>query len=71
MMILLHELIKLMQYAGVRDPIFIRTGTSGGFDVSAGTVVISTQVLDDFLEPCLTVVSIPEILNLFFFGFLH
>ena len=56
-MILLHELIKLMQYAKVRDPIFIRMGTSGGIDVPSGTVVIATQALNDYLEPCFEMVS--------------
>ena len=28
--ILLHELAKLLHYAKVEDPVFIRLGTSGG-----------------------------------------
>lgn len=49
--ILLHELIKLMYYAEVSNPVFFRTGTSGGIDVPAGTVVIATEALNDYLEP--------------------
>lgn len=56
-MILLHELIKLMQYAKVRDPIFFRLGTSGGVDVPAGTIVIATKALNDYLEPYFEMVT--------------
>lgn len=54
--ILLHELIKLMYYAEVSNPVFFRTGTSGGIDVPAGTVVIATEALNDYLEPIFEVV---------------
>ena len=56
-MILLHELVKLMQYAGVLDPIFIRMGTSGSFKVPVGTVVIALEIFNDFLEPYFNAVS--------------
>lgn len=50
-MILLHEVIKLLHYAGVKNPIIFRVGTSGGMTVPNGTVVISSEVVNDFLEP--------------------
>ena len=43
MSILLHEMAKLLHYAGVRDPEFFRMGTSGGLGVEAGNVVIATE----------------------------
>lgn len=49
--ILLHELIKLMFHAGVKDPIFFRLGTCGGLGVEPGTVVITTEPLNGMLEP--------------------
>lgn len=48
--ILLHELIKLMSHAGVKNPTFLRIGTCGGFNKKAGTVVVSNKVVNDFME---------------------
>ncbi|XP_060525898.1 uridine phosphorylase 1 isoform X2 [Cylas formicarius] len=44
--ILLHEIIKLMYHAKVKDPIFFRIGTCGGIGIEAGTVVISDDTVD-------------------------
>lgn len=55
--ILLHELIKLMYHAEVRDPIFIRIGTCGGIGIEGGTVVISEDAVDGLLRPTLELVS--------------
>eukprot|EP00941_MAST-03F_sp_MAST-3F-sp1_P004385 g4385.t1 len=49
--ILLHEITKLLSHAGVRDPAYIRLGTSGGIGVEPGTVVITTEAVDGLLEP--------------------
>ncbi len=49
--ILLHELIKLMYHAGVKDPIFFRLGTCGGLGLEPGTVVVSSETLNGTLEP--------------------
>uniref|UniRef100_A0A1B6DDL4 Nucleoside phosphorylase domain-containing protein n=1 Tax=Clastoptera arizonana TaxID=38151 RepID=A0A1B6DDL4_9HEMI len=49
--ILLHEIIKLMYHARVRDPIFFRMGTSGGIGLEGGTVVISDEAVDGQLRP--------------------
>jgi uridine phosphorylase len=49
--ILLHEIIKLMYHAKVKDPIFFRIGTCGGVGVEGGTVVITEEAVDDMLNP--------------------
>lgn len=54
--ILLHEVIKLMYHAKVRDPIFIRIGTCGGIGLEGGTVVISEEAVDGMLKPYYEVV---------------
>lgn len=51
--ILLHEVIKLMYHAKVRDPIFFRIGTCGGIGLEPGTVVISEDAVDGLLRPVL------------------
>jgi uridine phosphorylase len=51
--ILLHEVIKLMYHARVRDPVFFRIGTCGGIGLECGTVVISEEVVDGMLQPYL------------------
>ena len=57
--ILLHEVIKLMYHAGVKDPVFIRIGTCGGIGLPPGTVVVTEEALDGQLRPYLdTVVSV-------------
>ena len=48
--ILLHELIKLMYHAKIRDPIFIRIGTCGGIGLEGGTVVVSNDAVDCMLN---------------------
>jgi len=48
--ILLHELAKLLKYAGA-DCIWIRIGTCGGLGVPRGTVVITEESLNGALEP--------------------
>ncbi|XP_011067008.1 PREDICTED: uridine phosphorylase 1 [Acromyrmex echinatior] len=49
--ILLHEVIKLMYHAKVKDPIFIRIGTCGGIGHEGGTVIISEEALDEMMKP--------------------
>lgn len=49
--ILLHEMIKLMSYAGAKDPVFFRIGTSGGIGYEPGTVVVTSQAMDGKLQP--------------------
>ncbi len=49
--ILLHEMTKLLHYAGVEDPVYMRIGTSGGIGLPAGTIVITEEGLNGKLEP--------------------
>merc|ERR1712106_330439 len=49
--ILLHEIIKLMYHAGVKDPIFFRIGTCGGIGLEPGTVVVSEEAVDGRVRP--------------------
>lgn len=55
--ILLHEIIKLMYHARVKDPIFFRIGTCGGIGVDGGTVVISEEAVDGMMNNYYEVVS--------------
>lgn len=56
--ILLHEVIKLMYHAKVKDPIFFRIGTCGGIGIEGGTVVISEEAVDGLGRPFLEMVRI-------------
>ncbi|KAF1334486.1 Uridine phosphorylase, partial [Globisporangium splendens] len=48
--ILLHEVTKLLEYAGANDTIYIRMGTSGGIGVDPGTVVITSEGVNNKME---------------------
>lgn len=63
--ILLHEVIKLMYHARVKDPIFFRIGTCGGIGIDPGTVVISEEAVDGMLRPVLELVRIPLVRETF------
>ena len=53
--ILLHEMYKLLQYAGsLSTCTFIRSGTCGGVGVEPGTVAISTGGVDPSVNPFYT-----------------
>ncbi|XP_014220673.1 uridine phosphorylase 1-like isoform X1 [Trichogramma pretiosum] len=49
--ILLHEIIKLMHYAKVKNPVFFRIGTCGGIGIKAGSVVVSKGAVNEMIEP--------------------
>ena len=49
--ILLHEVTKMLSYAGAADVTYFRLGTSGGLGVPPGTVVVTTKGVDGMLEP--------------------
>jgi uridine phosphorylase len=49
--ILLHEVIKLMYHAKVRDPVFFRIGTCGGIGIEGGNVIITEEALNGDLKP--------------------
>ena len=51
MSILLHELIKLVHYAGCTDVTFFRIGTSGGIGVEPGTLVVTSESVDGLFRP--------------------
>ncbi|XP_070535985.1 uridine phosphorylase 1-like isoform X2 [Ptychodera flava] len=51
MSIMLHEIIKLMHYAGCTDVVFFRIGTSGGLGMKPGTVVISEEAVNYKFQP--------------------
>ena len=48
--ILLHELAKLLKYAGA-DCVWIRIGTCGGLGLPPGSVVLTEESLNGALEP--------------------
>lgn len=48
--ILLHEIAKLLKYAGA-DCVWIRIGTCGGLGLPPGTVVLTEESLNGALEP--------------------
>jgi len=50
MSILLHELTKVLHYAGCHDVIYVRIGTSGGIGVQPGTVVVASEAVDSELD---------------------
>lgn len=50
--VVFHELVKLMHHANVKDPIFIRIGTSGGIiGVDPGTVIVSNEAFNELIAP--------------------
>jgi len=55
--IALHEVAKLLRYAGATDFSFIRMGTSGGLGAEPGTVIITKEAYDATCEPGYEVVS--------------
>ncbi|CAH8516840.1 unnamed protein product [Schistosoma mattheei] len=50
-LILMHEMTKLLHYAGCKDVLFIRLGTCGGLGVKPGTLVMSDRCVNTKLEP--------------------
>ena len=60
MLILLHEIAKLCDYAGCQDVKFIRIGTSGGVGVEPGTVIVAEEGLNAKLEPAFEQVELGE-----------
>jgi len=62
MLILLHEVIKLMHHAGCTDVHFFRVGTSGGVGHEPGSVVITNRSLNpNFEEKFVSVLNGKEI----------
>ncbi|KAG6604532.1 uridine phosphorylase [Phytophthora cinnamomi] len=48
--ILLHEVTKLLEYAGAHGATYIRMGTSGGIGVEPGTVVITSEGVNNRMQ---------------------
>lgn len=57
--VVLHELLKLVRYAKCKDPVFVRIGTCGGLGIEPGTVVVSKDAYNGYLENVHEIVSIP------------
>lgn len=55
--IALHEVAKLLRYAGATDYCFVRMGTSGGLGADPGYVVITQEGFDATLQPGYEVTS--------------
>jgi uridine phosphorylase len=55
--ILLHEVIKLMYHARVKDPVFFRLGTCGGIGLDGGQLVITDEAVDGMMRPFLELVN--------------
>eukprot|EP00299_Pterocystis_sp_00344_P002426 c12736_g1_i1.p1 GENE.c12736_g1_i1~~c12736_g1_i1.p1 ORF type:complete len:304 (-),score=74.55 c12736_g1_i1:16-927(-) len=55
--IILNEITKVLHYAGAKDFVYIRAGTSGGVGVPVGSLVITENVYNGFLEPYLEVAA--------------
>ena len=56
--ILLHEMIKLMYHARVKNPTFFRLGTCGGIGIDGGNLVITERAVDGMMNPYLEQVSL-------------
>lgn len=62
--ILLHEVTKLLRYAGCTDYKYIRIGTSGGIGVNPGDVVITTEAVNGKLEPKYELIELGKTIGL-------
>lgn len=51
LMVIMHEILKLLHYSGAQDVKFFRIGTSGGLGLEPGTVVITRRAVNALLEP--------------------
>lgn len=61
--ILLHEVIKLMYHAKVKDPIFFRIGTCGGIGIEPGSIVITQEAVDELMKPFYEVAILGKIVK--------
>ncbi|XP_046553112.1 uridine phosphorylase 1-like [Haliotis rubra] len=50
MLVALHEILKMLHYAGSNDVTFIRIGTCGGIGVPPGSVVVSNSAVNGKME---------------------
>nr|ACO14582.1 Uridine phosphorylase 1 [Caligus clemensi] len=61
MSIMMNEIIKLLHYAGAKDLIFIRIGTSGGIGHDPGTVVVTRQPVNPDLSTDYTLTTLGKV----------
>jgi len=61
--ILLHEIAKLLMYAGASGFTFIRIGTSGGIGCQPGTVVITEEAVDGQLRPQFDIIILGKVVS--------
>lgn len=61
--ILLHEVIKLMYHAGVKNPVFFRIGTCGGIGLPPGTVVVTEEAFDGRMRPVLDTIILGKVVS--------
>ncbi|XP_067685550.1 uridine phosphorylase 1-like isoform X2 [Haliotis asinina] len=50
MLVVLHEILKMLHYAGSSEVTFIRIGTCGGIGVPPGSVIVSNAAVNGKLE---------------------
>jgi len=60
MLVALHELAKLLHYAGAQDVVFIRIGTSGGIGSEPGVIIVSSCGVMGTLEPVYEAIELGE-----------
>merc|ERR1719330_111173 len=60
LLVALHELAKLLHYAGARDAAFIRIGTSGGIGSEPGVIIVSSCGVMGTLEPVYEAIELGE-----------
>jgi uridine phosphorylase len=58
--ILMHELLKLLHYAGASGVKFLRMGTCGGLGVEPGTLVLTRSGYDACLEKGIEIVALGQ-----------
>ena len=46
MLVLMHEVFKLLHHAGVKDARIFRLGTSGGIGIEPGTLVVTSEAVN-------------------------
>jgi uridine phosphorylase len=60
MLVLMHEVAKLLHYAGAKDVSYIRIGTSGGIGSEPGTIIVSSCGVMGTLEPVYEAIELGE-----------
>jgi len=61
---ILHEITRLLYFAGVNKPKYIRIGTCGGLGVAAGSVILTDRAYTPLLENNYEIESLGEIIKL-------